>query len=227
MISQPALWQRIACHPVGGEQQALLLHKLATEQGWSEAFCHQALGEYRRFVYLACVSPAPVSPSRVVDAVWHLHLTFSRDYWQVFCPRVLEHPLHHDPGEASEQPRMQAQYGATLALYRGEFDVSPPRPVWGPAVAQSPRRRNAWLAAFAALLSGSTALAAEAGTDGDHDGLIAFGALAIAIYLIYRVFRPTRSHKRNGKDSGGGWGGNCGSSCSSASCGSSCGGGGD
>ena len=59
MISQPALWQRLARHPIGGAQQALLLRKLVTEQGWSEDFCQQAVEAYRRFVYLACVSATP------------------------------------------------------------------------------------------------------------------------------------------------------------------------
>ena len=234
MISQPALWQRLARHPIGGAQQALLLRKLVTEQGWSEDFCQQAVEAYRRFVYLACVSATPVSPSQVVDAVWHLHLTFSRDYWQVFCPQVLGRPLHHEPSDDTQAARLRAQYLATLALYQAEFDCPPPPAVWGqagnidrPQERTMARHRLPWLAAGGALLSGGAALAAGDGENGGHDGLIAVSAFAIVIYVLYRVFRPERRGKRNNKDSGSGCGSNCGSSCSSASCGSSCGGGGD
>lgn len=234
MISRPSLWQAIERHPPGGEQQALLLRKLAAQQDWSARQCEQALAEYRRFVYLACVSPVPVSPSRAVDALWHLHLTFSRDYWQVFCPRVLGRDLHHDPDTGDDPAAMQAQYRATLALYRAEFDREPPAALWDcPAPS---RRRARWpalamLAGLAALaLWGGAALAAGDNAARDYDGLIAFAALALVAYILYRVFRPEyRSRRRDRNDSGSG--GNCGScsSCSGSSCsscGSGCGGGG-
>ena len=48
--------------------------RLARENGWSRAFALGAIEEYRRFIYLAATSPTPVTPSDVVDQVWHLHL---------------------------------------------------------------------------------------------------------------------------------------------------------
>ncbi len=42
--------------------------------------------EYRRFAFLAATAGHPVTPSDAVDQAWHLHLTYSRDYWDRFCP---------------------------------------------------------------------------------------------------------------------------------------------
>ena len=35
--------------------------------------------------------------SEQVDAAWHLHLTYTRSYWDRFCKETLGQPLHHDP----------------------------------------------------------------------------------------------------------------------------------
>ena len=88
-------------------------------------------GEYGRFCFLAVVSPTPVTPSEEVDEVWHLHLTYSRDYWDVWCGAVLQAPLHHDPtpGGAAAQAVYRAQYAETLALYEGFFGL-PPEALW-------------------------------------------------------------------------------------------------
>ena len=71
--------------------------RLSRENGWSIHYTARAIAEYNRFVYLAAVSPTPVTPSEVVDKVWHLHLLYTRSYWQGLCAEVLGRPLHHDP----------------------------------------------------------------------------------------------------------------------------------
>ena len=65
-----------------GPQQADLSfeQRLAHEQGWELGFAKRAVQEYLRFAYL-CVHAGPCTPSVEVDQVWHLHLTYSRDYW--------------------------------------------------------------------------------------------------------------------------------------------------
>ncbi len=72
-----------------------------------------------------------MTPSEEVDQVWHLHLTFSRDYWDVWCSEVLGTKLHHDPtqGGPAEQARYRSQYGATLAAYERHFGL-PPEVYW-------------------------------------------------------------------------------------------------
>ncbi len=84
-------------------------------------------GVLRRLVRQGLSTPEPVTPSEEVDEVWHLHLTYSRDYWEVWCGLVLGRPLHHDPagGGGAEQSRLHAQYAATLARYEAYFGPSP------------------------------------------------------------------------------------------------------
>jgi uncharacterized protein (TIGR04222 family) len=72
-----------------------------------------------------------MTPSLEVDEVWHLHLTYSRDYWQRFCPETLGTPLHHDPtrGGAAEGWRYREQYARTLRAYELWFGL-PPLETW-------------------------------------------------------------------------------------------------
>jgi hypothetical protein len=105
--------------------------RLAREHGWSIGFARTAILEYMRFCFLAAVSSTPVTPSEHVDAVWHLHLTYSRDYWDVWCKVILQTQLHHDPtqGGVLEQRRYRLQYAATLAVYE-RFFGAPPELLW-------------------------------------------------------------------------------------------------
>lgn len=135
-LSDPALWTRISAHPLDVPGAALpFSRRLARENGWTAAFAARAILEYRRFVYLALVSSAPVTPSDEVDQVWHLHLQYTEDYWDRFCPQVLGRPLHHGPtsGGGAEGRRYRDQYLATLALYAEQFDAAPPADIWPPA----------------------------------------------------------------------------------------------
>lgn len=87
------------------------------------------IDEYRRFCFLACAAGQAVTPSDEVDQVWHLHLTYTEDYWQVFCASVLRMALHHGPtrGGDTEGQRYRAQYAQTLASYECYFGPPPLR----------------------------------------------------------------------------------------------------
>jgi hypothetical protein len=73
-----------------------------------------------------------VTPSDAVDQAWHLHLTYSRDYWDRLCGEVLGQPLHHGPtaGGSDERHRYFAQYADTLASYERWFGAPPPADIW-------------------------------------------------------------------------------------------------
>ncbi|HSX61182.1 MAG TPA: TIGR04222 domain-containing membrane protein [Tahibacter sp.] len=121
---QRELWQRLAAHDFGTSDCALTFaRRLAREHGWSEAYADGAIREYKRFCFLAAVAGHPVSPSDAVDEVWHQHLTYSRDYWQRFCPDVLAMTLHHEPtrGGRDQAKRHYDQYAETLASYQRWF----------------------------------------------------------------------------------------------------------
>lgn len=130
---QDALWQRIAAHTIGPADATLTFAaRLARENRWDGPHAERVIGEYRRFCYLAMTAGHEVTPSDAVDQAWHLHLTYSRDYWQVFCPQVLRADLHHGPtaGGAVERGRYYRQYAATLAAYEAAFGEPPPPDIW-------------------------------------------------------------------------------------------------
>jgi hypothetical protein len=108
--------------------------RLAQEQRWTCQFTERAIEEYRRFVLLAMTAGHLVCPSDASDEVWHLHLLYTRDYWQRFCGELLGRPLHHEPsrGGADESRRHRMMYAQTLVAYREAFGVDPPDDVWPP-----------------------------------------------------------------------------------------------
>ena len=127
------LWQRLAGYEIGPDGADLsFAARLARENGWADDFTARTLSEYKRFCYLACTSGQDVTPSDAVDQVWHLHLTYSRDYWQTFCPDILQSDLHHGPtaGGKVERARYYDQYASTLATYEETFGEPPPSDIW-------------------------------------------------------------------------------------------------
>ena len=106
--------------------------RLAQENSWSLDYAHRVIEEYKKFAFLAVVSGHSVSPSDPVDQVWHLHLTYTRSYWEQFCPQVLRHPLHHEPTEGgrTENHKFQDWYAQTLASYERLFGQRPPKDIW-------------------------------------------------------------------------------------------------
>jgi len=127
------LWRRIAQHDFEPETPLNFTRRLARDHRWSLAHTRAAIEAYRRFCFLCVVSPTPVTPSDVVDEVWHQHLTYSRDYWTIWCGERLQAPLHHDPtpGGPEAQMNYRRQYAETLALHERCF--GPPSPELWPA----------------------------------------------------------------------------------------------
>lgn len=126
------LWQALSAYRVGPEDAALTFEaRLARENGWSAADAERVYGEYLKFCYLAMTAGHEVTPSDAVDQAWHLHLTYTRDYWERFCPQVLGQVLHHGPtaGGQAEGARYFEQYARTLHSYEAAFGP-PPQDVW-------------------------------------------------------------------------------------------------
>lgn len=106
--------------------------RVARENGWSTDYTRRVIEEYKRFAFLATVAAHPVTPSDPVDQVWHLHLTYSRFYWEDFCPNVLGKALHHEPtrGGSAEQQKFSEWYQQTLASYERLLGHLPPADIW-------------------------------------------------------------------------------------------------
>ncbi|MET0392244.1 MAG: hypothetical protein ABW019_03845, partial [Chitinophagaceae bacterium] len=130
---QAALWQRIQeFHPDDPADRVKFSDKLALQNNWSPAYTARVIEEYKKFVFLCCISPTGAAPSQIVDEAWHLHLTYTHNYWKVFCPQVLGRELHHHPskGGPAEQQRHAGWYAQTLELYRSTFDEPAPEDIW-------------------------------------------------------------------------------------------------
>lgn len=126
-------WVALSNYVIGPGTAALpFTERLARENGWSAAHAGRVVGEYRRFCFLASTCGHKVTPSDAVDQAWHLHLTYSRDYWQHFCPQVLGRELHHEPteGGAGQNHLFFDQYAETLKSYETVFGHCAPIDLW-------------------------------------------------------------------------------------------------
>lgn len=121
--------------------------RLARENGWSTGQAIRVISEYKKFLYLAAVSDRMLTPSEAVDQAWHLHLTYTRSYWDNLCAAVLGKPLHHQPTEGgkAEGKKFAAAYEATRDAYRREFGAAPPADVWPPAHIRFLAPRQRWV----------------------------------------------------------------------------------
>jgi hypothetical protein len=151
----PELWEKISRFELDDPAAALsFTDRLARENGWPLPFALRAVAEYKRFIFLLCVTDHPLTPSDAVDQVWHLHLLYTRSYWIDFCQYTLERPIHHGPtrGGTQEQAKFDDWYARTLTQYAAVFGQEPPAAVWpAPAIRFRPARfcrvdlRTHWL----------------------------------------------------------------------------------
>lgn len=245
MVKNVSLWQRIFSYELDDSAASFPFSaRLARDNGWSRDYALRVIDEYKRFVYLAMVAGHEVTPSDEVDQAWHLHMTYTRDYWGPFT-EVLGKPLHHGPtrGGASEDTRYEDNYTRTLGSYEREFGAPAPATIWPPAPVRFgkaptftraskadywmvPKRGVAMLAAGLAimlagwhgLVSGAMAQAAETGFLPSTWRDWVFWIACVAV-LIVIALRPT-AKKKNKRDGSG-----CGGSSCGAGCGGGCGGG--
>ena len=103
--------------------------RLANENYWTKAFTDSAILEYKKFMYLAATSGMLVSPSGVVDSVWHQHLIFTQSYQQ-FCA-LLGKQVQHIPSTQNkdEFQKFKSAKEQTAKLYTEEFGPQPPE-IW-------------------------------------------------------------------------------------------------
>lgn len=127
------LWRAIRDFELDDPDSGLpFTSRLAREQAWTHAEAARAIREYRRFLYLATAAGHPVTPSEAVDQVWHLHLLYTRSYWNRLCGEVLGRELHHEPtkGGGVETEKFTDWYSRTLESYQEHFGQTPPPDLW-------------------------------------------------------------------------------------------------
>lgn len=128
-----ALWEKLEGFQLDDNNAVFdFSARLSKENGWQREFTTRAIQEYKRFLLLAMHAGNPVTPGEAVDQVWHLHLVYTRSYWQMLCGEILGRPLHHEPtkGGALEGGKYREQYQRTLDSYRQMFGEEPPTDIW-------------------------------------------------------------------------------------------------
>lgn len=103
--------------------------RLASENYWTADFTEKAIVEYKKFMYLAAVSDMMVSPSEIIDIVWHQHLIFTQSYAD-FC-FVLGKNIQHVPSTHNREDfeKFRLAKERTKKFY-GETFGSQPCMIW-------------------------------------------------------------------------------------------------
>ncbi|MGJ8656022.1 MAG: glycine-rich domain-containing protein [Akkermansiaceae bacterium] len=217
--------------------------RLARENSWTLEFAKRSINEYKKFLYLAAEAGHPVTPSVAVDHVWHLHLCYTRNYWNDLCKQTLNFPLHHGPtkGGTQENQKFNQWYQKTLDSYQRLFQTEPPSDIWPtPELRFSPQdiknvdynkhfvipKKLALTAAATLALSFTVVGCASILNNPDFPiGTIIF--VTIVVVVVAKIFK-SGGGKGGGCGGGGsscGGGNSCGSGCSSGCGGGGCGGG--
>lgn len=254
---QLVLWSRLEAFHVGPTDAALPFEsRLARENGWTREYADRVMREYRRFLLLTQIAGHAVTPSEQVDAAWHLHMCYTRSYWDDLCGRVLGKPLHHDPTEGgdAEQTKFVDWYERTLASYERVFGEKPPRDIW-PETSKRfnqpempSHRRQAIMMGVLFLAAGG--VAATMAAPRHHVGVVPTWLIIVGVAALLAVLvvvgnwkAPKKRGGRMKPDGKGGyvWASGCGSGCvtgcgegigdgcgsdGGSGCGSGCGGGG-
>lgn len=127
------LWNKIAGFDFDDPQaEAPFSVRLARENGWTPERTKAAIDQYRRFIYMVCISDDMLSPSPDVDKVWHLHLIYTKDYWKRFCDETLGQEVHHFPNRGADESQgpLREAYARTLELLTEEFGETPDAALW-------------------------------------------------------------------------------------------------
>ena len=130
---QSQLWQQLTRFEITRPTQAWTFEaRLARENGWGLDRALAVVREYKRFLFLLLTLKHPLTPSEDIDTAWHLHLLYTKSYWDEFCATIARRPIHHLPstGSPEDWEKFHRQYEQTLASYTAVFGEPPPRDIW-------------------------------------------------------------------------------------------------
>lgn len=120
------LWNKILVYDLDQPVSSYCFSvRLADENFWTRNFTQKAILEYKKFMYLAATSEFMVSPSPIIDKVWHEHLMFSKSY-QSFCG-LLGKNIQHVPStlDPDEFEKFKSAKERTRKLYTNTFGEAP------------------------------------------------------------------------------------------------------
>lgn len=119
------LWEKIKVAPLEETSgDGWLLNLLANSRDGSYEFAHRAIIEYKKFLYLVSVYEEKLTPSIIVDQIWHCHLSRGRDYTS-FCVKMFDKIISHEKNSDRNKEKTSAQYDKTIEFYFSEFGQPP------------------------------------------------------------------------------------------------------
>ena len=125
-----ALWKKISDYDLDAPiSEYGFSIRLAKENYWTINFTKKAILEYKKFMYLAATSDLMVSPSEIVDVVWHQHLIFTQSYTD-FCA-VLGKNIQHVPSTHNKVDfeKFKQAKERTKKYYAANFGEQP-KEIW-------------------------------------------------------------------------------------------------
>ncbi|WP_395065230.1 glycine-rich domain-containing protein [Flavobacterium sp.] len=131
--NEKQLWDKISQFNFNDEGNDFKFSdRLARENNWSLNYAKKVIEEYKKFLFLCCVTTTGIIPSDQVDQAWHLHLTYTKSYWIDLCKNTLEKEIHHNPtkGGISEAIKFDFFYSKTNEDYKIIFNAEPPVTIW-------------------------------------------------------------------------------------------------
>lgn len=239
-----ALWLKIASFNLDDDGAAFKFsQRLARENGWTLSFAKKAIEEYKKFIFLCCITKTGVTPSDQVDQVWHLHLTYTKSYWKDLCEQTISKEIHHNPtkGGQLENAKFNDFYTETLQLYQEKFNSEAPKEIWpdnetrfSDIQFQRVNLKNYWLFRRPRFKSKRFVLGSILAisffsiqaTSAENKN-VAMVIIAVFLFLfLYDFFKKSGRGGRGGGSCSSGCGGDSGcSGCSGSGCGGGCGGG--
>jgi hypothetical protein len=176
--------------------------KLTSENGWSHPYAKEVFLEYKKFLWLAKNSQSRVVPSRIIDRVWHLHMTFTKSYWNDLCEDILHFEFHHIPSSKNSRSEEldMIGYKNTLKMYEIEFGIFPSARYWPTS---SKQKFNLLKYVIFPFFTVTFLTACSLSSKEDFMTTLKWG---VGIYIVYRVLKWLSSNSGSG-------GGGCGSGC--------------
>lgn len=96
----------------------LIIDRLTSVKGLSPGQSREALVEVIKFLSLCALSERTLTPSKIVDDIWHELILFTRTYHDM-CYQYFGKFIHHQPSANTGKEHRQFQH--TLTLYQNTF----------------------------------------------------------------------------------------------------------
>lgn len=100
----------------------MLLERVSQELDVSAATARTLMGELMKFLYVCSLGEGVMTPSKIVDEVWHTFIIFTKHYRE-FCLTQFGRFIDHNPSDDTDANANQ--YEATIAQLLKHFGSAP------------------------------------------------------------------------------------------------------